>query len=421
MGSLLAPELPGRGCAAITCSGMACRLLSFARPSAERSAPQIPRRRQPSRKIHALRVTGGRSGGRRSRRLGHPSPGPRSPSLRRGRDPAVGGRSGPADAEADRRPAPRRASMPAGRTMPRWPAKPSCAAAIAAHHQRLSGQQVDPSQVVVLAGAQSALFAACQCLLEPGDEVIVPEPMYVTYPATIAAAGARLVRVPLLAERGFHLDLDALAAAVTPRTRAILLNSPHNPTGAVMTRHELESRGTALPAPRSLADLRRGLRHAGLRGRARRAGRPARHGGADGHDLQPVQVACHDRLADRLADRAAGTRPACGQSGAVHALRLAHLHPGRGNRGARRASMARSRRCTSGIRRRRDAVCRRLAGLPGLGLHAAQGWDVRHARRAPHRPVGRRLRPPGCWPTREFACWRAMRSAVLRPGMSGSA
>ena len=59
--------------------------------------------------------------------------------------------------------------------------------------------------------------------------VLVPEPMYVTYPATVAAAGARIVRVPLLAERGFHLDLDALAAAVTPATRAILLNSPHNP------------------------------------------------------------------------------------------------------------------------------------------------------------------------------------------------
>jgi arginine:pyruvate transaminase len=114
-------------------------------------------------------------------------------------------------------------------------------AAIAAHHERLSGQRVTPGQVVVLAGAQSALFAACQCLLDPGDAVLVPEPMYVTYPARVAAAGGRLVRVPLLPERGFRLDLDRLASSVTPAVRAILLNSPNNPTGAVMTRPELEA------------------------------------------------------------------------------------------------------------------------------------------------------------------------------------
>ncbi|HEX6012369.1 MAG TPA: aminotransferase class I/II-fold pyridoxal phosphate-dependent enzyme, partial [Geminicoccaceae bacterium] len=113
--------------------------------------------------------------------------------------------------------------------------------AIAAHHERLSGQRVTPGQAVVLAGAQSALFAACQCLLGPGDTVLVPEPMYVTYPATIAAAGARLVRVPLVPERGFRLDLDRLASSVTPAVRAILVNSPNNPTGAVMTRPELEA------------------------------------------------------------------------------------------------------------------------------------------------------------------------------------
>ena len=64
---------------------------------------------------------------------------------------------------------------------------------IARHHARLTGHVIDPGRVVVLAGAQSALFTACQCLLEPGDEVLVPEPMYVTYPATVAAAGARIV------------------------------------------------------------------------------------------------------------------------------------------------------------------------------------------------------------------------------------
>ncbi|HEX6012973.1 MAG TPA: aminotransferase class I/II-fold pyridoxal phosphate-dependent enzyme, partial [Geminicoccaceae bacterium] len=120
-----------------------------------------------------------------------------------------------------------RASLQRGRT--RYTEVAGAAAlraAIAAHHERLSGQRVTPGQVVVLAGAQSALFAACQCLLGPGDAVLVPEPMYVTYPATIAAAGDRLVRVPLVPERGFRLDLDRLASSVTPAVRAILVNSP---------------------------------------------------------------------------------------------------------------------------------------------------------------------------------------------------
>jgi arginine:pyruvate transaminase len=117
--------------------------------------------------------------------------------------------------------------------------QPPLRAAIAAQHARLTGQQVSPDQVVVLAGAQCALFAAFQCLVDPGDEVIVFEPAYVTYPATVAAAGAVLVPVPLRPENGFHLDPADLRRALTPRTRAILWNSPNNPTGAVATAEEL--------------------------------------------------------------------------------------------------------------------------------------------------------------------------------------
>jgi arginine:pyruvate transaminase len=117
--------------------------------------------------------------------------------------------------------------------------QPPLRAAIAAQHAKLTGQQVSPDQVVVLAGAQCALFAAFQCLVDPGDEVIVFEPAYVTYPATVAAAGAILVPVPLRPENGFHLDPADLRRALTPRTRAILWNSPNNPTGAVATAEEL--------------------------------------------------------------------------------------------------------------------------------------------------------------------------------------
>ncbi|WP_200840537.1 pyridoxal phosphate-dependent aminotransferase, partial [Geminicoccus flavidas] len=82
--------------------------------------------------------------------------------------------------------------------------KPALREAIAHHHGRLTGRPVDPERVVALAGAQCALFAACQCLLNPGDEVVVPAPAYVTYPATIAAAAAVMVNVPLDAETGFR-------------------------------------------------------------------------------------------------------------------------------------------------------------------------------------------------------------------------
>ena len=113
--------------------------------------------------------------------------------------------------------------------------------AIAARHEKLTGRVVDAGAVVVTAGAQCGLFSAMLCLAGPGDEVIVPEPMYVTYEAVVGVTGARLVQVPLRGERGFHLDPDDLAAAITPQSRVLLLNFPHNPSGATMSGDELEA------------------------------------------------------------------------------------------------------------------------------------------------------------------------------------
>jgi arginine:pyruvate transaminase len=113
-------------------------------------------------------------------------------------------------------------------------------AAIAQAHQKQSGQPTDPKQVVVMAGAQCALYGAAVCVLDQGDEVIQPEPAYVTYEAVIGASGARMVFVPLRPERAFQIDPETIEHAVTPRTRALLMNSPHNPTGAVVTRANWE-------------------------------------------------------------------------------------------------------------------------------------------------------------------------------------
>jgi arginine:pyruvate transaminase len=118
---------------------------------------------------------------------------------------------------------------------------PELRAAIAARVARRSGQLCAADNVVVIPGTQAGLFCAMLCLAGPGDEVIVPEPMYATYEAVAGASGARLINVPMRPERGFHPDLDALAHAITPRTRVLWINSPHNPTGAVLSRDEIEA------------------------------------------------------------------------------------------------------------------------------------------------------------------------------------
>src|SRR5690606_13561018 len=99
--------------------------------------------------------------------------------------------------------------------------------------------EYDPdTEVLVTAGATEAIAAACLALCEPGDEVVVLEPTYDSYQASIAMAGATPVFVTLRPP-GYRLDLDALRAAVTPRTRRLLANSPHNPPGTVLDRAEL--------------------------------------------------------------------------------------------------------------------------------------------------------------------------------------
>lgn len=111
--------------------------------------------------------------------------------------------------------------------------------AIAAHQDRFYGMAVDPDdEVTVTAGATEAICAAILALCETGDEVVTFEPWYDSYAANIAMAGARRVAVPLRAP-DFRPDLEEVAAAITPRTRLLLLNSPHNPTGTVLTEGEL--------------------------------------------------------------------------------------------------------------------------------------------------------------------------------------
>jgi aspartate/methionine/tyrosine aminotransferase len=112
---------------------------------------------------------------------------------------------------------------------------PDLREAVAVQHRRMSGQDVTGANVAIVAGCQPGLFAASLCLLEPGDDVVVLDPMYLTYEATIQASGATLTRVSQRPENHFHLDPADLERAISKKTRALFFATPSNPTGAMMS------------------------------------------------------------------------------------------------------------------------------------------------------------------------------------------
>ena len=118
--------------------------------------------------------------------------------------------------------------------------RPALREAIAAKQSRLQGIAVHADNVALVAGAQNGLFATSLCLFSQGDEVLVPEPMYLTYEACIHASGARIATIEQPAANGFRLTRAALEKAITAKTRGIALATPCNPTGNVYSREELE-------------------------------------------------------------------------------------------------------------------------------------------------------------------------------------
>jgi len=113
--------------------------------------------------------------------------------------------------------------------------------AIAGHLERLYGVSYDPaSEILLTVGVSEALYVACVATLDPGDEVIIPEPCYFSYIPVVTFAGGTAVTVPTSAEHGWQATTAQIEAAITARTKAILLNHPCNPTGAVLGREWLE-------------------------------------------------------------------------------------------------------------------------------------------------------------------------------------
>jgi arginine:pyruvate transaminase len=120
---------------------------------------------------------------------------------------------------------------------------PQALRAVAGHLSRRTKRLVSEQEVMTANGTQHALYLAMNVVAETGDEVLVADPYYATYEAVVASSGATFVAVPTFPDDRFHLRADVLEAAVTPRSRALLLNSPSNPTGAVLTVEEVDAIG----------------------------------------------------------------------------------------------------------------------------------------------------------------------------------
>jgi aspartate aminotransferase len=181
---------------------------------------------------------------------------------------------------------------------------PAALEAIAAKMARENGVTVaDPRhQIIITPGGKWGLYLALTAVLNPGDEVLILEPHWVSYPPMVTLAGGTPIPVSLPAADNFRITEEALRAKLTPRTKALLVNNPCNPTGRVLTPEELAAIVAIAHRGRPVCDCRRDLREIGFR-------RPCppfhrrrpRHGRAHPHHQRPHQIVCHDGLAAGLA------------------------------------------------------------------------------------------------------------------------
>src|ERR1700761_6909329 len=118
---------------------------------------------------------------------------------------------------------------------------PELKAAIIAKFERENGLTYKPNQIIVGTGGKQVLYNALMATINPGDEVIIPAPYWVSYPEMVALAGGEPVSIVCTAGHGFKLQPQDLEKAITPKTKWIILNSPSNPTGAAYTRSELKA------------------------------------------------------------------------------------------------------------------------------------------------------------------------------------
>jgi arginine:pyruvate transaminase len=126
--------------------------------------------------------------------------------------------------------------------------EPALVKALAARYSQRRGRVITPDQVICLPGTQTTLYTILRTIAEAGDEVLIGDPMYATYEGIIAQSGARMVPVPLRPEFGFRMQVADVAARITPASRVLFLNTPHNPTGALLRHDDLAALGALAKA-----------------------------------------------------------------------------------------------------------------------------------------------------------------------------
>lgn len=135
-------------------------------------------------------------------------------------------------------------SMAAGRTgYSNGRGEPGLLAALAARYSARRGRPIGTDQIMCLPGTQTVLYAVLRTLVEAGDEVLIGDPMYATYEGLISQTGATVVPVPLRPERGFRMQAADVEARITKHSRVLFLNTPHNPTGAVLRPEDIRALG----------------------------------------------------------------------------------------------------------------------------------------------------------------------------------
>lgn len=135
-------------------------------------------------------------------------------------------------------------SMSAGRTgYSNGRGEPGVVAALAARYSARRGREITRDQIMCLPGTQTVLYGVLRALVEAGDEVLIGDPMYATYEGLITQTGATAVPVPLKPEHGFRMQVADVATRITPRSRVLFLNTPHNPTGAVLRAEDIRALG----------------------------------------------------------------------------------------------------------------------------------------------------------------------------------
>ena len=160
------------------------------------------------------------------------------------------------------------------------------------------------SEVMVTIGGSEAIDIALRAMLDPGDEVLIPQPSYVSYvPCTILAGGVPVV-IELEAKDQFRLTREKLLEKITPKTKILILPFPNNPTGAIMEKEDLEAVAQVVRGEGSLCHQRRDLRGADLREKACDHCLPSWHEGENRSDQRFFQGLRHDRVENRLRLRA---------------------------------------------------------------------------------------------------------------------